>query len=71
MTRDEAKNKLGCKKLKELAVMLDITGEAISQWDPNCIPKLREYQVNDLYAKLQSQSSTQQTVNQAVAESNI
>lgn len=71
MTRDEAKNKLGCKKLKDLADLLGITGEALAQWNPDSIPLLREYQVNEIYEKQIVQQGLGNTVNQSVAESNV
>lgn len=59
MTRDEAKKLLNCSKFKDLAAMLEITAEAISQWNPEEIPKLREFQVREkaLELKLAQQGS--------------
>ncbi|MCL6246501.1 Cro/CI family transcriptional regulator [Acinetobacter sp. ANC 4945] len=45
MTLDDAKKKLKCSKSKQLAALLDISPEAVSQWNPACIPKRREYEV--------------------------
>lgn len=69
MTRDEAKSKLNCKTFKELAAILKCTGEAISQWDPECIPKLREYQVIEKELLMQKHLHLQ-TLNGMHAESN-
>lgn len=47
MTRDEATELLGCS-LSELAGLLGITTAAVAKWDKKQIPKLREYEINDL-----------------------
>lgn len=47
MTRDEAVKKLGCS-LSEMANLLGISTAAVAKWDKEQIPKLREYEINDL-----------------------
>ncbi|MDH1712833.1 MAG: ribonuclease D [Acinetobacter sp.] len=69
MTLDEAKQKLNCKKSKDLAAFLEISPEAVSQWNPKCIPKRREYEV--LEKALLLGFAHKQTVNQNFAESNV
>lgn len=69
MTLDEAKNKLGCKTSKELAAMLFISPEAVSQWNHKCIPKRREYEV--LEKALLLSYVHVQTVSQNLVESNV
>ena len=69
MTLDEAKQKLNCKKSKDLAAFLEISPEAVSQWNPECIPKRREYEV--LEKELLFGLVHKQTVNQNFAESNV
>ncbi|WP_215900679.1 Cro/Cl family transcriptional regulator [Acinetobacter sp. TUM15064] len=69
MTLDEAKKKLNCKKSKDLAALLEISPEAVSQWNPECIPKRREYEV--LEKELLLGLVHKQTVNQNFAESNV
>lgn len=69
MTLDEAKKKLNCKKSKDIAALLEISPEAVSQWNPKCIPKRREYEV--LEKALLLGCVHKQTVNQSFAESNV
>lgn len=47
MTRQEALDLLGCT-VGELAELLKITSQAISQWDVDEIPLAREYQIRDI-----------------------
>lgn len=69
MTLDEAKKKLNCKKSKDLAALLEISPEAVSQWNPECIPKLREYEV--LEKALLLGCVHNETVNQNFSEINV
>lgn len=69
MTLDEAKKKLNCKKSKDIAALLEISPEAVSQWNPKCIPKRREYEV--LEKALLLGCAHKQTLNQSFAESNV
>ena len=69
MTRDEAKAKLNCKSSKELAEILNISPEAVSQWDPLCIPKRREYEV--LEKALQLGCCHVQTVSDVSKQTNV
>lgn len=47
MTKQEAYDLLGCNRI-ELAALLKIEPPAISQWDDDSIPQLREYQVKEI-----------------------
>ncbi|OTG95086.1 hypothetical protein B9T24_10055 [Acinetobacter sp. ANC 4654] len=47
MTKSEALVSLGCT-VTQLAEKLGISHNAISQWDENKIPVMREYQIRDL-----------------------
>jgi len=51
MTKQEAMQLAGVETQKELAELLEIEPPAVSQWDDDKIPLLREYQVRDLAAK--------------------
>lgn len=51
MTKQEAMQLAGVETQKELAELLNIEPPSISQWDPDKIPLLREYQVRELAAK--------------------
>ena len=50
MTKQEAMQLAGVETQKELAELLNIEPPSISQWDPDKIPLLREYQVRELAA---------------------
>lgn len=51
MTRQEALELLGCKKLIQLAEILELSTSAIAQWgDDADIPDFREYEVRELAA---------------------
>lgn len=69
MTLDEAKKKLNCKKSKDLAALLEISPEAVSQWNPECIPKRREYEVQEKALLLGC--AHKETVNQNFSEINV
>ena len=47
MTKQEAYDLLSCNRI-ELAALLKIEPPAISQWDDNSIPPLREYQIKEI-----------------------
>lgn len=47
MTKSEALKLLDCS-VTQLAEKLGITHNAVSQWDENKIPLVREYQIRDL-----------------------
>ena len=51
MTLQDAMQLAGVETQKELADLLEIEPPAISQWDKEKIPLLREYQVRELAAK--------------------
>lgn len=51
MTKSEALALLNCT-VTQLADKLGITHNAISQWDEEKIPPLREYQIRDIVAEL-------------------
>ena len=51
MPKQEAMQLAGVETQKELAELLEIEPPAVSQWDDDKIPLLREYQVRDLAAK--------------------
>lgn len=51
MTKQEAMQLAGVETQKELADLLNIEPPSISQWDPDKIPLLREYQVRELAAR--------------------
>ena len=51
MTKQEAMQLAGVETQRELAELLEIEPPAVSQWDDDKIPLLREYQVRDLAAK--------------------
>ncbi|MGP2362843.1 ribonuclease D [Acinetobacter junii] len=51
MTRQEAMELLGVKKLIQLAEMLELSTSAIAQWrDGEEIPEYREYEIRELAA---------------------
>lgn len=50
MTKQEAMQLAGVETQKELAELLGIEPPAVSQWDDDKIPLLREYQVRELAA---------------------
>ncbi|WP_374255075.1 Cro/CI family transcriptional regulator [Acinetobacter brisouii] len=51
MTRQEAMELLGYKKLTQLADRLQLTTSAIAQWrDGEDIPEFREYEIRELAA---------------------
>ena len=50
MTKQEAMQLAGVETQKELADLLEIEPPAVSQWDDDKIPLLREYQVRELAA---------------------
>ncbi|ENU80034.1 hypothetical protein F975_01786 [Acinetobacter sp. ANC 3789] len=51
MTRQEAMELLGYKKLIQLADRLELTTSAIAQWrDGEDIPEFREYEIRELAA---------------------
>ncbi len=47
MTKQQAFDLLGCTRI-ELAKLLHISPEAVTQWDDDKIPIAREYQIRDL-----------------------
>ncbi|MCH7294120.1 Cro/CI family transcriptional regulator [Acinetobacter higginsii] len=47
MTKQEALELLNCS-VADLALKLEISSQAISQWSETKIPLMREYQVRDL-----------------------
>ncbi|AZP28405.1 Cro/Cl family transcriptional regulator [Acinetobacter pittii] len=51
MTKSEALALLNCT-VTQLADKLGITHNAISQWDEEKIPPLREYQIRDIASEL-------------------
>lgn len=54
MTKSEAL-KIADGSVKKLARLLGISHNAVSQWDENEIPKLREYQIKEIAEKQQLQ----------------
>lgn len=73
MTRDEAKQMLGCS-LADLAKKLKISTAAVAQWGNGDIPALREYQVIELArvsTAVISVSDLSPTLEQKAADRNI
>ncbi|AXY57289.1 hypothetical protein CDG60_12355 [Acinetobacter chinensis] len=68
MTRNEAIELLNCS-LAELATLLGISTAAIAQWNPESIPKLREYEIRDIHKLLTE--AHDQNVSHEQAESNV
>lgn len=60
MTKDEALKIAGGSPTK-LGRMLGISHNAISQWDDEQIPELREYQINDLIKERNAQRKEAET----------
>ncbi|WP_420229064.1 Cro/CI family transcriptional regulator [Psychrobacter sp. ER1] len=54
MTKKEALKVAG-GSVNELARMLGITHNAVSQWDDKKIPELRKYQIKDLIDEINAQ----------------
>lgn len=50
MTKNEALNLLECS-LSELSTILCVSRSAVTQWNDECIPLMREYQIRDIANK--------------------
>lgn len=70
MTRDEAKKLLECN-LSELASKLGITTAAVAKWNKDQIPKLREYEIRDIFAKSEKAKKLSKTLGNSAANKNI
>jgi len=62
MTRNDALALLKCSSSLELAQKLNISPAAVSQWNPDEIPLLREFQINKLHEETIKNSSSSENI---------
>lgn len=62
MTRNDALALLKCSSSLELAQKLNISPAAVSQWNEDAIPLLREFQINKLYDETIKNSSSSENI---------
>ena len=67
MTRDEATQLLGCS-LSELADSLGITTAAVAKWNKDKIPRLREFEIREIFSMRTNSGSSE--VQQNVSQTN-
>ncbi|MBJ9954962.1 hypothetical protein I5735_18295 [Acinetobacter baumannii] len=71
MTLDDAKKKLNCRFNYELADLLGISNAAISGWNEQKIPELREYQIHKKAIELQQAQHMPVNLQSSAQQSNI